>query len=494
MVVALHSRQPAPGHRGPRISQHFRLGTTQPGLDFVDVTVHGDDPLFVDPQALRELPSAWGQECVALLQSFFGEILRSIRVGQELRARRLLAQLREPNETHLGLSRGRAQGRALGPGLSRSVGEALAASEAVRTGLLEDLEETVLMIEGISHDIVSDITTNVIRQPLIRFTQQQVEQHGIPTRLVDSGPLWDPERLRWFNQLRPLPCVSRRRLLLVPKVIVRRQPHYRDDEYLNHYVLEALRERELQTPNSELVHLLKDGTPRVTKKDLKAKYGQGKRVAAHITRADPTILDRYRERKARRRPTPLTHAEFAELLPGVPEPDWDALVAAITRVPPGAAGADAFHRAVEALLKALFHPGLAMPRREVRLHGGRKRIDLAFTNQAQSGFFAWVAQHYPAPNIFVECKNYASDPANPELDQLAGRFAPSRGQVGLLVRRTIADRQLFLERCRDTALDHRGYILALDDQDLQTLAAARKADDHAKFRALLQERFNALIE
>lgn len=341
MSIALRARRPAPNARGPRLSQHFRLGATQASLDFVDVTAYGDDRLFIDPQALHELPNEWGHECVALLQNFFSELLTSIRAGNVMRARRLLGQLREPNETHLGLSRGRAQGRALGPGLSRVVGDALAASEAIQTGLLEDLEETVLMIEGISYDIVSDIATNVIREPLIRFTQQQAGQHGIPLQSVDSGPLWDPEGLRWFNQLEQLPAISQRRLLLVPKVIVRRQPHYRDDEYFNHFVLEALRDRELQTPNSDLVYLLKDGSPKVTKKDLKAKYGQGKRVAVEITRQEPAILDHYREQKARRRPAPMSHTEFAEVLPGVPEPDWEALLAAVTNVDPGKEGADA---------------------------------------------------------------------------------------------------------------------------------------------------------
>lgn len=135
-----------------------------------------------------------------------------------------------------------------------------------------------------------------------------------------------------------------------------------------------------------------------------------------------------------------------------------------------------------------------MPHREARIHAGRKRVDLKFTNQAQHGFFHWVAQHYPAPSIWVECKNYAGDPGNPELDQLAGRFSPSRGQVGLLVCRRIDNKPLFLDRCRDTALDHRGYILALDDQDLGTLVEARRADNQDAFRALLQDRFQGLVE
>jgi hypothetical protein len=85
---------------------------------------------------------------------------------------------------------------------------------------------------------------------------------------------------------------------------------------------------------------------------------------------------------------------------------------------------------IQALLTPLFHPDLAMPQRETPLHEGRKRIDLTYSNLAQSGFFAWVSKHHPAMYLLIECKNYTGDPANPELDQLAGRFGPSRGQVG----------------------------------------------------------------
>lgn len=83
-----------------------------------------------------------------------------------------------------------------------------------------------------------------------------------------------------------------------------------------------------------------------------------------------------------------------------------------------------YHRAVEALLSALFYPSLAYPDVEQEIHEGRKRIDISYMNIAQRGFFHWVADHYSAPHIYVECKNYKGDPANPELDQLAGRFRP----------------------------------------------------------------------
>lgn len=97
-----------------RVSQFYDLGQTQPALEFVDVDIQADTRVYVDPRALRSIDSDWAHECVSLLQSFFSAVLDSIQSGRHKRALELLASLSEPNETRLGLSVGRAQGRGMG--------------------------------------------------------------------------------------------------------------------------------------------------------------------------------------------------------------------------------------------------------------------------------------------------------------------------------------------------------------------------------------------
>ncbi len=179
---------------------------------------------------------------------------------------------------------------------------------------------------------------------------------------------------------------------------------------------------------------------------------------------------------------------------GTPEPDWDALLNDVTSLPTGKATAGHYERAIESLLTALWYPSLSNPEMQAEIHDGRKRIDITYTNIATCGFFHWLALHYRAPLIFVECKNYSEDPANPELDQLAGRFSRQRGQFGILVCRGIANKSLFAERCRDTALDDRGYIVYLDDSDLQSLIDDRRSGESPLEFGLLQTRFGELIK
>jgi hypothetical protein len=476
-----------------RVSEHFGLGLAQPQLDFVDVDVATDTEVYVDPHALRQLRTEWGRECVALLQAYFSAVLAAIRSGDTARADELLGQLREPNQTRLGLSQGRPAGHALGPDLAVDVREQLARSEALRTGLIEDLEDTILMIPLIGRDLISDITTNVIRSPLIRYTQEVCEDLGIPMEDdVYAGPVWDLATGNWSQGYATLPWVGRHALLLVPKVIVRRKMDFEADDYYDRYIIPFLQEEEIRA-GTELVRLLKGtGEPRVDKKDVREKYGHGKAVNEAMTRAHPQLLRSYRRTKRRHAPPAIPHTGLADLT-GTPPPDFPALLAAITAVAPGNAGATRFHRAVEALLTPLLYPALTNLTHEAEIHRGRKRIDIRFDNTANDGFFDWLGNRYNAPYVFAECKNYAEDPANPELDQLAGRFSPRRGNFGLLVCRTIADKDLFGARCRDTADDGRGFIIGLDDADLATLIDARLAGDKRDPLRLLRRRFNALV-
>ena len=292
-----------------RVSDYFQLGRSQPELDFVDVDIWGDIVVFFDPRALRLLPSPWAADCRSLLQNFFHCVLNAIRTGDHKRAQDLLCCLGEPNETHLGFSRQRARGHALGPGSAIDVSEALSRSEAVKSGLLEDLEDSILMVERIGPDIVSDITTNVIREPLIHYTQVACRTYGIPTTLgVASGRLWDPSHQDWTQEFTELPTTPTGRLLLVPKSLIRVRTDYDTDEYYRWYLLEYLREAELDA-NTELVHLLKNGKRNVYIKDLEDKYGKGKLAVVRLTRDHPEILQAYREDKKDIVSPPLDHTQ-----------------------------------------------------------------------------------------------------------------------------------------------------------------------------------------
>ncbi|MFE5595707.1 hypothetical protein [Streptomyces sp. NPDC056549] len=455
-----------------RVSEYYNLGRTQGTLDFVDVDTVNDIRVYIDPSTIRHLEDDWGRECIVMLTTFFDSVLDSVKMGDKARTTYLLGNLGEPNETHLGISKGKSAGRGFGKQMSVEFAAKLEESQAAKTGLIEDLEDTSFFLDKVGKDIVSDITTNIIRGPLIAYTQQMAAVHGIPlVDGVESGPVWNPISLEWEQGFTELPVADGEKLLLVPKVIVRRDLHLSRGEYYRNHLAPTLQSEEEADPGSKLVKILKDGRRRVTKDDIRKEYGSTKSDVTRETLKRPSVYAHYRDLKKRVAPTPISHRELSEV-GNTPLPDYDSLLKAVLDTPAGKADANVYHSRVEALMSALFYPSLSMPEMEEEIHEGRKRIDISYTNNAVDGFFRFLSRHkIPSKYVFVECKNYAKDAGNPELDQLSSRFSPLRGQFGILACRSFADKERFLSRCRDTALDFRGFAIALDDEDLKAIVS-----------------------
>jgi hypothetical protein len=254
-----------------RFAQHFQLAKSQAELDFVDVVLETDNPFFVDPFAISQRHDRWGQGAHLALKAFFQAIIDRLRAGRQGEARSLLQNLAEPNETRFGLSRGRPQGAGIGPGQADEIFRALSQSEAVRTGLLTSLEECELMVDGVSDDKISDLTTNVLRGQLAEYTQGQCDLHGIATRNVAVGPTFDVDQLEWVNEYLRLPVATSGPLLLVPTAIARTRSAYDSQRFYGSYAIEFLRAQQMAAGGS-LVKTLKNGTRRVFKKDLEARH------------------------------------------------------------------------------------------------------------------------------------------------------------------------------------------------------------------------------
>jgi hypothetical protein len=162
---------------------------------------------------------------------------------------------------------------------------------------------------------------------------------------------------------------------------------------------------------------------------------------------------------------------------------------------PGASSASAYHRLVLGCLTAIFYPDLIQPQKEWEIHDGRKRIDIVYTNAGDSGFFAQRRDdpRTEANMVVVECKNYASDIANPELDQLLGRFDRNRGRFGIIACRSLDDPALLERRCRDAAARGQGFLLILTDADFINMLTAKSQLQDQDVNHLLFRKFADLL-
>lgn len=481
-----------------KISEIFNLGLTQAYLDFVDIDLDTDLLVFVDPTALRTLESQWGHKCASQVQQFFQIVLDYIHQGNHNEAKALLSNLNERNEFHIGYSSKKSRGAGFGTMSADLVWNALCQSKAATTGLLRDIEDTCLSIEGIGSDMISDAICNIIRPMLIEYTQDMCSYYGIPTTPnVNSGKIWNMQTKLWEERPERLPIVDGKLFLLIPKNIVRKKISYDYQEYYRHYILPELQREHISNRSSLVNYLKKNGAPRVYKKDLLQEYGNTKKSAIEQTIGREHIWEKYKNDKEQNPQPPLTNENFLELQ-NQPIIDWDLLINELISVPKGRNDADAYEKVIEKILSALFYPSLTYPMKQAKLHGGRKRVDIQYTNEAKNGFFYWL-MHYPCSYIFMECKNYTNAISNPEIDQLSGRFSPNRGKVGFLLIRDCEDQKLLDQRCKDTAQDGRGFIISLTDQDLiELITTYRQASPYnggveRHQYPLLRTKFNNLI-
>jgi len=469
----------------PNFSATFGLAKTQPELDFVDVSLNTDNRLFVDPFALSQKADRWSHDAHQTVVSFFQAIIDSIRQRDEQRARDLLGHLREPNETRLGYSRRRVQGAGIGDMQAEDLFNALRDSTAVQTGFINSLEESELMIEGISHDKISDLTTNIIRLELAAYTLEQCGLHNIATRDVAMPACFNTDLMDWEERYLALPIYNNRPILLVPKSIVRRSSAYKHPQYYQHFVMNYLQREELANPQSRLVRTLRNGRRRVYKKDLTARYPRTKEFLYDFSRRHPEVLREYRES--------LAEAERRGLSSDVDGPNdaviAQALINSLRAIPAGDRPASDYHKLMIGATEFIFFPNLMHPKKEQEIHQGRKRIDILFENAASAGIFERIPRLRQLPCAYVpfECKNYTTEVENPELDQLAGRFSVNRGKLGFLCCRTFQDRLRFLERCRDTLRDDRGLIIPLDDATVIRLLTLIQTGQRDAIDGLLSE-------
>jgi len=300
----------------------------------------------------------------------------------------------------------------------------------------------------------------------------------------------------WRQDYVRLPAVAQKRLILVPKFTVRRKMALNSQEFYSKHILNFIQEEEMQR-GTALVRVLKGGGHRPpTKKSLKERFPFSKDFLARFSEANLDVLSQYKKLYADLEGAngSLQHEDFDEHFDEAVFAKALALV--LRAIPPGNADADRYHSFVIGALEFIFWPNLIYPRKEFPLHDGRKRIDITYTNAAQSGFFWRVhtAHNIASSLIMVECKNYSKDPANPEIDQLAGRFGTNRGRLGIMLYRTVDNYDLMCFRCRDTAQDNRGFMLPLGDEQvieyLDLIAMDRRADIDARRQEILLRLIN----
>lgn len=209
-----------------RITTHYGIVGPVP---FLDVDIDTDNRMFVDPHAIRlqRDPEPFVSQANRATESFFDEVARCALASSAIDQRRgldLLEHFEEPWETRLGLARrgfrGHGGAKEVGSWIWDSLNTDLEAF--LRVGLLHQIEDLPLFVEGIDRDITSDVTTRIVFDALAEFTAEVIQKfpefHTGGNRVAGfDRPVWDATRLAWRVKNVTLPVADGRPLLLVPR-------------------------------------------------------------------------------------------------------------------------------------------------------------------------------------------------------------------------------------------------------------------------------------
>lgn len=474
--------------RPQKFTEFFGLKVEQEELNFLDIYAHQDIALFLDPFGISAMGTKWSRECENQIATYFQYLLDSIKVGDKQTIKKLLSALHEVNEVALGYSQNGSTGRGIGPKQAREIRFAFETSEAAKSGDIKDIADCALLIPGINRDKISDITANILKKQLIEFTKEQCDLYSIPTKRVAISA-FDFETLSFKSYYDNLPVINGKPKILLPITGVRQDPELSKDKYYRNFVLEFLRAEHSHAGDS-LSSVLKNGTIKVTIADLKQKYPMGTDFLYDFTKNNPKILQKYKEELRR---TALkgekTKLETKKRILSAGE-----RIEILKKIKTGNQEATNFHKITFDNLNEIFGDRLYDPKGEVKINDGRKRIDIVFNN-GNKGFFHQLnfINKIHCPKIFVECKNYGKEIGNPEIDQLQTRFSKQRGMFGILLCRTIENKEKIIQRCKDVIHDREGFIIVLEDNDVECLLKLKEKKEEEKIDKFMNQKLDEII-
>ncbi len=483
-----------------KISEIYKLKKNQRELDFVDIDFPKDLPLFLDPFLIKNDSSQIGEECEECISSFFGLVIAYLKNGNKTAAREIMTNIGEINEIHLGLSANESRGNGVGPINTFQLIESIVESEAVKTGVVEELTDFNLFIKGIGRDKISDLIANVIKKYLIKYTQEQCDIWGIPmTDNCKTGFYWEPNELIWKQGTERMLIIDDKAVLLVPKEFVSfsktdaTQIYYQkfvlefyQDEYkrIDHYLV-----KEKRNKKGELIEKY------VTKKSIDQDFKNNnitidKAWLAKFSEDHPEILNKYRKEAV------LSHTSvFEKASPEELNDLADRIVDELENTNSGEKEATRYQRIVCGACELIFFPELSNPKMETSIQNGLKRIDITFSNRAKKGFFKRIVEinDIPAHLIMMECKNYSDDVENPEFDQLIGRFSNNRGKIGFLFCRRLNNEEKMIEREKFLWKERQEIVIYIDDSRLIKLLNDYKDTFDDSYNELLSSWMDEII-
>jgi len=452
------------------VSEYFNLHKTQLELDFVDIPLKGDIPVFIDPYLISIQSNNFSRLLSEYLSDFFDLVIDHIKNDQKDQALNLLKHTSENNDYHLGYSKELARGKSIGIKYQTDLLDELEKFITKDRDIITSVQDFSIFMDGIAEDRISDICSAVIKKIMLDYTANQCDLLGIPLVEANSGFYWDNDTKVWKQSRCRRLIINDKSYILVPKEIVSIKYDFNVEKYKNNYVLSFYQQDHISR-RTGLVKIIKSGKNKgnysVSKKDVEddlIKKGEmlSKEWFHDFSLKNKEIWNKFKN-----------HVDAQNIKFYEGSEDLGTLIPflqqELDKIPSGNDFFTKYEQLILGISQLLFYPHLANPRKQVVTNNGNQRIDIMFSNRARGGVFKFLLDRdFPCDDIVIECKNYSKDISNPDIAQIEQRFNRNR-KFGIIFTRKCLNRNLIMSKCKDAYKDKGHIILVLDDNKVKEL-------------------------
>jgi hypothetical protein len=258
-----------------------------------DISLIADLPLFIDPFLLFESGKDEYQELHKSIIKYLA-YLRDISISRHINLGRLksLFYFSEVKQNYFGFSSDSNKGRGLGPkfavALNANLSELFQSFGEEKITRDTHLEKLCLISDGVGKDMISDFTTNLIKEYLLDYTEKFTKEY-IDKKYCDEFPVrrvkFDYNLEIWTSRRFILPKYNNDYIILTPKDMLTRENNWiNSDDYFREFnkIVDSLPNDQLR---SELNDYLKDA--------LTEDYGEKeyKKAIGEFTRKHSELID-----------------------------------------------------------------------------------------------------------------------------------------------------------------------------------------------------------
>lgn len=209
-------------------------------ISFVDIDINNDQRVFIDPVLISRQNDKWCKKVSLVIDDFFRVFFDVYRRNEYSQKYDLLKHAGEINYTKLGYGDGSNGHGNTADGLIDTFQELENLVQEVST--VSNVIDLSILIKGFNEDGLSDLITNIVHNELNDYTLETFANYGFKSNGTDVFYSWDLNTSSWKETSAPCVMYEGKKVLLTPKIIVRKQYLFSADHYIKRVILERKKE------------------------------------------------------------------------------------------------------------------------------------------------------------------------------------------------------------------------------------------------------------